>query len=41
MSEEVVDVETPGIARRVATEEARKFATEKDILFFEISALNG
>tara|TARA_B100000768_G_scaffold113471_1_gene105137 strand:- start:354 stop:710 length:357 start_codon:yes stop_codon:yes gene_type:complete len=41
VSDEVVDLETPGIARRVSTEEASKFAQEKDILFFEISALNG
>ena len=38
---EMVDSETHGIGRRVSYEEAASFANQKDIMFFEISALNG
>ena len=41
VGEEVVDAETHGIGRRVSFEEAAQFANSKDIMFFEISALNG
>lgn len=38
---EMVDSETHGVGRRVSFEEAASFANQKDIMFFEISALNG
>ena len=41
VGEETVDAETHGIGRRVSFEEAAQFANSKDIMFFEISALNG
>lgn len=37
----MVDAETHGIGRRVSYEEAASFANQKEIMFFEISALNG
>lgn len=41
VGDEVVDAETAGLGRRVSYDEAATFANSKDIMFFEISALNG
>lgn len=38
---DLVDQETAGLGRRVSYEEAAAFANQKEIMFFEISALNG
>lgn len=39
--DEVADQNDPGIGRRVSYEEAAEFAKQKQILFYEISALSG